>query len=49
MINRIIEQVKEKGRIMTEDVVAMFNLHRTTVEKYIWIVVQPREHIRHGR
>ncbi|WP_284070728.1 DUF977 family protein [Enterobacter hormaechei] len=49
MINRIIEQVKEKVRIMTEDVVAMFNLHRTTAEKYIWIVIQPREHIRHGR
>lgn len=49
MINRIIELVKEQGRIMTKDVVAMFNLHRTTAEKYIWIVAQRGEHIRHGR
>lgn len=49
IINRIIELVKELGRIMTKDVVAMFNLHRTTAEKYIWIVVQSGEHIRHGR
>ncbi len=37
MINRIIELVKEQGRITTKDVVAMFNLHRTTAEKYIRI------------
>jgi len=49
IINRIIELVKEQGRIMTKDVVAMFNLYRTTAEKYIWIVVQRGEHIRHGR
>lgn len=49
IINRIIELVKEQGRITTKDVVAMFNLHRTTAEKYIWIVVQRGKHIRHGR
>ncbi|HHA1471613.1 TPA: DUF977 family protein [Enterobacter kobei] len=49
IINRIIELVKELGHIMTKDVVAMFNLHRTTEEKYIWIVVQRGKHIRHGR
>lgn len=37
MINRIIELVKEHGRITTNDVVAMFDLHRTTAEKYIRI------------
>lgn len=38
-INRIIELVKEHGRITTNDVVAMFDLHRTTAEKYIRIAV----------
>lgn len=49
MINRIIELVKEQGRITTKDVVAMFNLHRTTTEKYIRIAVQRGELIRYGR
>ena len=33
IINRIIELVKELGRITTNDFVAMFGLHRTTAEK----------------
>ncbi|WP_395303412.1 DUF977 family protein [Enterobacter sp. ECC-019] len=49
MINRIIELVKEQGRITTKDVVAMFNLHRTTAEKYIRIAEQRGEFIRYGR
>ncbi|HHA2138799.1 TPA: DUF977 family protein [Enterobacter bugandensis] len=49
MINRIIELVKEHGHITTKDVVAMFNLHRTTAEKYIRIAVQRGELIRYGR
>lgn len=35
IINRIIELVKEQGRITTNDVVAIFGLHRTTAEKYL--------------
>ena len=35
IINRIIELVKEHGRITTKDVVAMFGLHRVTAEKYL--------------
>lgn len=46
MINRIIELVKEQVRITTKDVVAMFNLYRTTAEKYIWVAVQRGELIR---
>lgn len=49
MINRIIELVKAQGRITTKDVVAMFNLHRTTAEKHIRIAVQRGELIRYGR
>ena len=49
IVNRIIELLKEQGRITTKDVVAMFNLQRIPAEKYIWIVVQRGEHIRHGR
>lgn len=37
IINRIIELVKEQGRITTNDVVAMFGLHRTTAEEYLRI------------
>ncbi|HCR0879832.1 TPA: DUF977 family protein [Enterobacter hormaechei] len=37
IINRIIELVKEQGRITTNDVVAMFSLHRTTAEEYLRI------------
>lgn len=49
IINRIIELVKEKGRITTKDVVAMFNLHRSTAENYMRIAVQRGELIRYGR
>ncbi|MEH4931572.1 DUF977 family protein [Enterobacter cloacae] len=49
IINRIIELVKEHGRITTKEVVAMFNLHRTTAEKYIRLAVQRGELIRYGR
>lgn len=49
IINRIIELVKEQGRITTKDVVAMFNLHRTTAEKYIRIAIERGELIRYGR
>ncbi|HDC4515687.1 TPA: DUF977 family protein, partial [Enterobacter cloacae] len=40
IINRIIELVKEHGRITTKDVVAMFDLHRTTAEKYLRTAVE---------
>ncbi|EPC4330620.1 DUF977 family protein [Enterobacter ludwigii] len=49
IINRIIELVKEHGRITTKDVVAMFDLHRTTAEKYIRIGVERGGLIRYGR
>ena len=49
IINRIIELVKEHGRITTKEVVAMFDLHRTTAEKYIRIAIQRGELIRYGR
>ena len=49
IIYRIIELVKEHGRITTKEVVAMFHLHRTTAEKYIRLAVQRGELIRYGR
>lgn len=49
IINRIIELVKEQGRITTKDIVAMFDLHRPTAEKYIRIAVQRGELIRYSR
>jgi DeoR/GlpR family transcriptional regulator of sugar metabolism len=49
IITRIIELVKEHGRITTNDVVAMFDLHRTTAEKYIRTAVQRGELLRYGR
>lgn len=49
IINRIIELVKEHGRITTKEVVAMFDLHRTTAEKYIRIAIERGELIRYGR
>lgn len=49
IINRIIELAKGQGRITTKDVVAMFDLHRTTAEKYMRIAVQRSELIRYGR
>lgn len=49
IITRIIELVKERERITTKDVVVIFDLHRTTAEKYIRIAVDRGELIRHGR
>lgn len=48
IITWIIELVKEHGRITTNDVVAMFDLHRTTAEKYIRTAVQRGELLRYG-
>lgn len=49
IINRIIELVKEHGRITTKDVIAMFDLHRTTAEKYLRTAVEQGSLVRHGR
>lgn len=49
IINRIIALVKEQGRITTKDVVAMFDLHRSTAEKYLRIAVEHGGLVRHGR
>ncbi|WP_320726009.1 DUF977 family protein [Enterobacter ludwigii] len=49
IINRIIELVKEQGRITTKDVIAMFDLHRSTAEKYLRIAVEQGGLVRHGR
>lgn len=49
IINRIIELVKERGRITTNDVVEMFGLHRTTAEKYLRLAVEQGGLVRHGR
>lgn len=49
IINRIIELVKEQGRITTKDVVAMFDLHRSTAEKYLRTAVEQGGLVRHGR
>ncbi|MDP9550257.1 UNVERIFIED_ORG: DeoR/GlpR family transcriptional regulator of sugar metabolism [Enterobacter mori] len=49
IISRIIELVKKHGRITTKEVVAMFDLHRTTAEKYIRISIARGELIRYGR
>lgn len=46
---RIIELVKEYGRITTKDVVAMFNLHRTSAEKYLRTAVEQGGLVRQGR
>ncbi|VUC87053.1 DNA-binding protein [Salmonella sp. NCTC 11881] len=35
ILERIIGLVKEQGRITTNDVVAIFGVHRTTAEKYL--------------
>ncbi|HAD1864433.1 TPA_asm: DUF977 family protein, partial [Salmonella enterica subsp. enterica serovar Typhimurium] len=35
ILERIIGLVKEQWRITTNDVVAMFGVHRTTAEKYL--------------
>lgn len=39
IISRVINLVKKDGRITTKEVVAMFDLHRTTAEKYIRIAI----------
>lgn len=39
ILERIIGLVKEQGRITTNDVVAMFGVHRTTAEKYLQIAL----------
>ncbi|EOG8100804.1 DUF977 family protein [Enterobacter ludwigii] len=49
IIARIIEMVNEHSRITTKEVVAIFDLHRTTAEKYMRIAVQRGELIRYGR
>lgn len=49
IISRIIELVKKHGRITTKEVVGMFDLHRTTAEKYIPIAIARGELIRYGR
>lgn len=49
IINRIIELVKEQGRITTKDVIAMFDLHRSTAEKYLRNAVEQGGLVRHGR
>lgn len=49
IITRIIELVKKHGRITTKEVVVMFDLHRTTAEKYMRIAVLRGELIRYGR
>ncbi|CQR76786.1 DUF977 family protein [Enterobacter hormaechei] len=48
IINRIIELVKEQGRITKNDVVAMFGLHRTTAEKYLRVAVDKGGLVRYG-
>lgn len=45
----IIELVKKHGRATTNDVVAIFGLHRNTAEKYIRATVEQGQLIRHGR
>ncbi|MCE1325369.1 DUF977 family protein [Enterobacter asburiae] len=49
IISRIIELVKKHGRITTKEVVEMFDLHRTTAEKYIRIAIARGELIRYCR
>lgn len=45
----IIELVKTLGRATTNEVAAMFGLHRTTAEKYIRAAIEQGQLIRHGR
>ena len=49
IITRIIELVNEHGRITTKDVVVMFDLHRTSAEKYMRIALARGGLIRYGR
>lgn len=43
ILERIIGLVKEQGRITTNDVVAIFGVHRTTAEKYLRIALASLE------
>ncbi|MCU6669949.1 DUF977 family protein [Enterobacteriaceae bacterium H4N4] len=45
----IIELVKKHGHATTNEVVAMFGLHRNTAERYIRAAVEQGGIIRHGR
>ncbi|MFX4311313.1 DUF977 family protein [Enterobacter soli] len=45
----IIEMVKKHGHATTKDIVDMFDLHRSTAEKYIRVAIKQGELIRHGR
>jgi len=45
----IIELVKKHGRTTTNDVVAMFGLHRNNAEKYIRAATEQGHLIRYGR
>lgn len=49
IITQIIELVNEHGRITTKDVVVMFDLHRTSAEKYMRIALDRGGLIRYGR
>lgn len=49
IIIRIIELVNEHGRITTKDVFVMFDLHRTSAEKYMRIALDRGGLIRYGR
>lgn len=49
IINRITELVKEERRIMTKDVITMFDLYRSTAEKYLHTAVEQGGLVRHGR
>ena len=49
IIQRIINQVKECGRITTSDVMDLFGLCRNTAEKYLQVAIQRGGIIRHGR
>jgi len=45
----IIELVKKHGRATTNEVAAIFGLHRNIAEKYIRAAVEQGKLIRHGR
>lgn len=45
----IIELVKKHGHATTNEVAAMFGLHRNTAERYIRAAVEQGGIIRHGR
>lgn len=49
IIVRINELVHEHDRITTKEIAAMFELHRTTAEKYIRTAIERGELIRYGR